>query len=537
MAIEEPASTLLDLPDPCLAAVLRCCNSDQRCLFNAAKAHSRLRQAAVLALCSIKAVKATQQQADSMLQYLENHGQHLDSISISGDDYCTVALPLPGNLHLHSVQFDSVGLQLRPGHGLLGVLGPAAGVAALTQLRLSDCKLGDSMPAVALAAAMWQLPQGLQHLCIGSSSSSTTRFDFPADVCRQLQQLTHLELTGVDVVNADADADPAGPVLQDLQALTRLVDLRLHDMEAVDITAAMLSGIRQLTRFEMSLCGSLEISALEGRTQLQHLALRVMLSDVQVAQLLSHLQHMQQLTHLDLFDSFYTGEDANPPGAPYSALTASSKLAHLNLSACELPAGVWQHVFPVGRQLPHLHYLNIECTLTFAGQYGIPPTCSTLVSCCPNLQLLNISYQQYSAELVATLHRLTELTGLSSLSLGDDDYTGEGMEVVCQLTGLQELALRFPSSTLEGLLLQLTQLKQLTALTYEGHFDGACKDTHFTDQVSHPSLLLLCPPVSMFAVSELLRTRPVVSLPACLRVLLVHVAHTPEGTPELPCLT
>jgi hypothetical protein len=83
MALEEPASTLLDLPDPCLVAVLRCCANDQRCLCSAARAHSRLHQAAVLALRSITAVKATQQQAHSMLQYLEKHGQHLDSISIS----------------------------------------------------------------------------------------------------------------------------------------------------------------------------------------------------------------------------------------------------------------------------------------------------------------------------------------------------------------------------------------------------------------------------------------------------------------------
>jgi hypothetical protein len=180
MARAKPASTLLELPDPCLVAMLRCCNDDQRCLFSAARAHGRLHQAAVLALSSIKAVKATQQQADSMLQYLEKHGQHLDSISISGVGECTVALPLPGNLQLSSVQLDRVGLQpcmqLSPGHGLLGVLGPAAGAAALTQLQLTGCKLRTNKAADALAAAMWQLPKGLQHLSISSSASSIVYF-------------------------------------------------------------------------------------------------------------------------------------------------------------------------------------------------------------------------------------------------------------------------------------------------------------------------------------------------------------------------
>jgi hypothetical protein len=58
MASKEPApSLLLALPDPCLVAVLRCCAADSQCsLFNAARAHSRLRQAAVLALRSITTV-------------------------------------------------------------------------------------------------------------------------------------------------------------------------------------------------------------------------------------------------------------------------------------------------------------------------------------------------------------------------------------------------------------------------------------------------------------------------------------------------
>jgi hypothetical protein len=94
----------------------------------------------------------------------------------------------------------------------------------------------------------------------------------------------------------------------------------------------------------------------------------------------------------------------------------------------------------------------------------------------------------YGAELPATLHRLAELTGLSSLYLADDHYTGEGMEVLSQMTGLQDLILQIPSSTQEGLLLQLTKLKQLTELVYKGQFDGADKSARFSEQVIYPCL-------------------------------------------------
>jgi hypothetical protein len=80
---ESAQSLLLALPDPCLVAILQCCAANnQRSLLSAARAHSRLHQAAVLVLRSITAVITEHQQADSVLMYLGNHslgdprGQH-----------------------------------------------------------------------------------------------------------------------------------------------------------------------------------------------------------------------------------------------------------------------------------------------------------------------------------------------------------------------------------------------------------------------------------------------------------------------------
>jgi hypothetical protein len=115
----------LHLPDSCLLEMLRCCAAeDQRSLFNAARAHSRLHQAAVLALRSITAAIPQQQQMDGVLLYLSKHGQHVDSIQMEGPKDCTVSMrQLPHSVQLGSLQLDRVGVQLQPGDGFEGVLG------------------------------------------------------------------------------------------------------------------------------------------------------------------------------------------------------------------------------------------------------------------------------------------------------------------------------------------------------------------------------------------------------------------------------
>jgi hypothetical protein len=83
---ESPSSLLLALPDPCLLEVLRCCAADdQRSLFSAARAHSRLHKAAVLALCSVTAAITSQHQMDGVLLYLSKYGQHVDHICLEGE--------------------------------------------------------------------------------------------------------------------------------------------------------------------------------------------------------------------------------------------------------------------------------------------------------------------------------------------------------------------------------------------------------------------------------------------------------------------
>lgn len=128
-------------------------------------------------------------------------------------------------------------------------------------------------------------------------------------------------------------------------------DLRLGGCA---ITSTALSGAAQLTRLEIE-GGSIiiEPGILSTKTRLQHLQLKycsMIVGPAGVAQLLAEMQPLQQLTYLSLKHSF-GGQQAMAPVELYSGVTASSKLQHLEVSECILPAGVWQHMLPAGKLL------------------------------------------------------------------------------------------------------------------------------------------------------------------------------------------
>jgi hypothetical protein len=374
-------SLLLALPDPCLQAVLQCCAADQRSLFSAARAHSRLHQAVLLVLQrSFQGFVPQQQLLNSVLAYIHKRGRQIDSLDLRAVHSVTLR-QLPSILQLSSLQLKSFSLQLQPDvYGSRGVLGAAAGVAALKQLRIVECLLCDRMEAV--ATALQQLPAGLQHLCISGVQWEEQHFAghfarpvagpperewvrFPMRVVQRLQHLIYLELSAV---NSREKLQPA------LRTLTGLIDLRLDRVAVkpppprgfvfinVSITASMLSGTCSLTRLQLNKC-CVEAEVLAGKTLLQHLELHQCKADngsegVAITQLMSHLQPLQQLTYLSLQDSLRWERLGNPPLSVYAALTASSKLQHLGIRKCGLPAGVWQHVFLASRQLPHLTSLE-----------------------------------------------------------------------------------------------------------------------------------------------------------------------------------
>jgi hypothetical protein len=74
--------------------MLQCCAADSyRTLFSAAMSHSRLHQAAAVALRTVTAVVPRQHLADGVLLYLANHGQHVERLNLQGQPQGAVKPP------------------------------------------------------------------------------------------------------------------------------------------------------------------------------------------------------------------------------------------------------------------------------------------------------------------------------------------------------------------------------------------------------------------------------------------------------------
>ena len=176
------------------------------------------------------------------------------------------------------------------------------------------------------------------------------------------------------------------------------------------------------------------------------------------AELLAVLPKLTSLTYLGLSRIY---ELVSCPAAAFSSLTSSSSsLQHLILSGCSGGGNRWQHMFPPNRRLPQLKTLNL-CYARSLGQGDL----QACVSCCPNLQQLNLACALADG---VQLHPLLRLSGLTNLSMGLCDAD---ISVLTQLTELQELSCCAPnrsqikSITAPGLL-RLTALTQLTQLIF-----------------------------------------------------------------------
>ena len=352
------------------------------------------------------------------------------------------------------------------------MLGAAAGVAALKQLELNHCELLDLPPSdQVLTAALSELPAGLEHLSISFSNKGRARVRFPTAVLQQLQQLTYLFLGDMELLSPDE----ASPALQPLQALTRLVDVRLLYCSAT-ITASMLPGACNLTHLHIY-GGTMEPSVLAGKALLKDLQLSCRIPDgvAGATRLLSHMQHLQQLTHLDLQGSVFDCEDGSLPAAAYAALTASSKLQRLIVSGgCMqvLFEGVWEHLSTAGRQLPHLTSLKVSGTWRKGEAAATCPPGSRIADSCPRLHSLYMHSVPCSADLLESLRGLDMLRDLSVRVLCKD-WDRRAVLALCQLKGLKRLRCRVsdvevPNLTADGLL--LTELQQLAKFKYRGPF-------------------------------------------------------------------
>jgi hypothetical protein len=497
-------TTLLALPEPCLLAIVQHVATDPISLCAVARAHSKLHQLSKEVPRNAKRL-VDQEQLDSLLQYLKEHGRNVRCFELSGDShtcdyyrgcYLRATLrQLPALQKLSSLRLQDLILQLQPRNGFRG-LRPAFSQLPVKQLRIWGCDV-DNMPA--LEAALLRLPE-LQHLSVGylnrnivqdpmwGPPGANLRWCVSLDVVQRLRQLTCLEIAGGFCDSEDQGG--AVTALQALSMLTGLLDLRLypysenthHKGRRYNLCASMLSGLHRLTRLELEEFPYVEPAALAGKTLLQHLRLTGCRvgdkSPTAVAQLLSHLQPLQQLTQVDIGGGripwqrreIWHIDEGNPPPTAFAALTASSKMRCLKLGSCTLPAGVWRHMFPTGKQLPQLTSLVMHDiwqtswdTQALAAPFGFQ-----LVSCCPGLQHLDMRGLSKSAgtSMLTALRRLSDLRTLL-ISPAQGTERG-GLVEVCKMTGLRQLDLYNCRGLPRGLLLEVTQLQQLTRLRCGG---------------------------------------------------------------------
>lgn len=474
----DTAMSLLQLPDECLQAVLRCHANDLKTLCNAARTHSRLCQEAAAVLnsirvCGVRVSPAkAQQQMNSLLAYSARHSGHISSIDIDNAynyskqdervDFYIHELPT-GLAQLSSLRLTSVGVQLCPRRGMRGVL---EALTSLTQLQLVRCTLLERPGC--LAAALQQLPK-LQHLKLLNkrnrralhANNSHSAFLHGAP---QLPALTHLHLSGVKL-----------PGLESFQLLTNLWALKLHLIQPVyGVTETALAGVQQLTMLELSYAygGPVPLfkrGALASMSSLQHLCLDQRRSWVSrtssaaaVTQFLHELGQLTQLTHLHLISTL---DPITAPAAAYTALTASSKLHTQRLEECCLPPDIWQHLLSANLQLPDLQNLRAR---GYQEPYALgAANILGLVSCCPNLRCLDVPQLLKEGEPAEALLPLARLTGLQWLSVQQvcDRTDDAALEVLAQLTRLTALHIGgrpgHRSQITAAGLLHLTTLRQI----------------------------------------------------------------------------
>jgi hypothetical protein len=191
------------------------------------------------------------------------------------------------------------------------------------------------------------------------------------------------------------------------------------------------------------------------------------------------LSKLTLLTKLQLTPEWYEQMGSLPPGAAFTALTASTHLCSL-----ELGLRCWNvpqdcQLFKPGSLYPHLHTINLLCEDTedsmALGQQQLQQLCS----CCPAVESLSFSLHEPLLTAASPLYQLSALTRLkvnqevaaaeaAAEAAAAAAVTASVVDVAVQLTGLKQLELwGLPQLRLPALL-QLSSLTGLQGLTLHG---------------------------------------------------------------------
>jgi len=392
--------------------------------------------------------------------------------------------PFLQELHLRRVE-----LQFTP-DAALNWRGAAYGLSRLRKLTVSNSTaLGGDVGALAALTT-------LEHLSLDWCHELTAqhyRVGLPDSFLDTLQHLTLLQLFECTI------ADHL------LQQLSRLQELRILGLDAHSTSSAAVEGLSsaflpKLTALQLihldhnagpsqdraaQLVGSvvgrfpgLKKVSLTGRwrlqpqllaplTLLQHLDLSCKPFQASghqhgstssfLEQLLGLVSSLQHVLALNL-----SGRLQHVPGMhspepwQYGVLTACSCLQQLHLRGCTLPVGAFSSMFPMGRVLPDLEVL----VLHDSQQEVLYHTHWVwFTSCCPNLEILDMSI---GPQPPYDLHALRALTSMRQLTMAGASDAAVTL-VLASLSGLTSLQLLGPNSLTRH---SLQALKQATFLDF-----------------------------------------------------------------------
>lgn len=336
---------MLQLPDLCLREILRqCAADDQRSLFNAARAHSRLYIAAADSLSSIRTNLNSQQQLDSSIRYLSRYRKHVHSFEAH-----TIAVEAPIVRRRRPSAAQSVQKQQSRGerrhHKLLAVFSKCC---------LSLCGLHPAVheqqdkptPTAAVQEEeepvegcpfLYYLPARwcqLQHLILSNVQMQVAPGGRRLGALRAGVPLKQLSLEHCTILDGTAGLSTALPLLTQLQhiSINGLWASAGGRQDCVGFPVAALQNLQQLTCLKLLYCNVATAGAEALVLPASLCELRLTLwSDWKLS--VSMLAHMQQLTCLDAWAPHSPHGSVQVESA---ALAGMPQLRYLRLRSCDL---------------------------------------------------------------------------------------------------------------------------------------------------------------------------------------------------------
>lgn len=313
----------------------------------------------------------------SLRSWLLTYHHHVTSLKVStvkGKPMALRVMPamnftvLPCN-NLRQLDLQQLKLELP----VRGTTASLQGFSQLTKLALTSCY-------IPWAAVL--LPPPLQELMIGRGlwgpSGSLVGSFLESTALQGLTRLTlHDDSTGGLMANALQHLDSCSSVRRlslvcppqtrsasapaltaevlsgSMHALQHLTSLSLSHIGVTEIEVPCMMQLTALQRLKLVECPGMPANVLASFTRLQHLHLDTF-HNVPCPELLATLAGHTQLTYLAIGPV-----ERSAPAEAFHALTASSKLAHLNLNNVKSPL-LWDHVLPSGLHLPDLTRLEVQ---------------------------------------------------------------------------------------------------------------------------------------------------------------------------------